>query len=373
MDRPVVQSGGRPFGGARVAILPALVNAHTHLELSYLAGLVPPSRRFDDWVSALVAERRRHGDPAAPVVCDAARRAIRAARDSGTGLFGDISNTLVTVDLLRDAAVPAYVFCELLGFNAPDPDQRVRQARAQVDAAAAGDTIVRVGVAPHAPFSVSPALFTAIRRDLDAHPGARTSVHLGESREEVEFLQRGEGPIQRALLAFGAWDPEWSPPACGPLEYLARFGLLQSRVLLIHAVQFTDAELVQVRDAGATIVTCPRSNRWTGAGDPPVERFFASGARVAIGTDSLASVGDLNMFAEMAAVRALAPAIPAASILESATRQGADALGFGDELGTIEPGKRAALIAVRIPEGVEDVEEYLLTGIRRDDVRWVEE
>jgi cytosine/adenosine deaminase-related metal-dependent hydrolase len=93
--------------------------------------------------------------------------------------------------------------------------------------------------------------------------------------------------------------------------------------------------------------------------------------RVAVGTDSLASVADLNLFSELAAVRQLAPGIAAARILESATRIGAEVLGFGDEFGTIEPGKRADLIAVRVPANVADVEEYLLTGIQPADVSWL--
>ena len=123
--------------------------------------------------------------------------------------------------------------------------------------------------------------------------------------------------------------------------------------------------------AGATVVTCPRSNRWTGAGTPPIDRFYASGVRVTIGTDSLASVDDLNLFAELAEVRRLCPGIPAARLLESATIHGAAALGFADDYGSIEPGKRADLIAVRVPHAVEDVEEYLVGGIEPDAIRWL--
>jgi imidazolonepropionase-like amidohydrolase len=104
-----------------------------------------------------------------------------------------------------------------------------------------------------------------------------------------------------------------------------------------------------------------------------VERFYRSGVRVAIGTDSLASVPDLHMFNEIAAVRALAPAVSAARLLESATRHGADALGFGDELGTLEPGKRAELLAVAVPHDIGDVEEYLVSGkVQLRDIRWLD-
>ena len=137
-------------------------------------------------------------------------------------------------------------------------------------------------------------------------------------------------------------------------------------------MQFDDDELSRLARAGASVVACPRSNRWTGAGEPPIERFYASGVRVAIGTDSLASVADLNLFAELAEMRRLAPGFPAARLLDSATRAGAIALGFGAELGTIEPGKHAQLLAVHVPDRVTDVEEYLVNGVEPRDMRWLD-
>jgi cytosine/adenosine deaminase-related metal-dependent hydrolase len=107
-------------------------------------------------------------------------------------------------------------------------------------------------------------------------------------------------------------------------------------------------------------------------GSPPIERFYESGVRVAIGTDSLASSPDLSIWAELSEMRRLAPSVPARRLLESATRQGADALGFGAELGTLEKGKRAELLAVTVPDEVTDVEEYLVGGISAAAVRWLE-
>ena len=153
----------------------------------------------------------------------------------------------------------------------------------------------------------------------------------------------------------------------GAVGYLDDLGWLTSRTLVVHGVQLNDRELERLAQAGTTLVTCPRSNQWTGAGLPPVDRFYASGTPVAIGTDSLASAPDLSMFRERAEVRRLAPDVPAADILSSATRVGAEALGFPDR-GAIEVGGRAALISVRCPALPGDVEEYLLTGIDSDQV-----
>ena len=351
-----------------VAILPALVNAHTHLEVSYMRGLVPPAASFDIWVRALISLRRKYPDPLAADVIHAIRAAIEEARAAGTGVIGDISNTLATARVLHDLSMPAHVFHEVLGFTVMDGTETVQAAQDRIDAMSDVGPDVRLSVAPHAPYSVSPALFRSIAAAVEQ---TITSVHLGESPEEMHFLNHGGGPIQVALESLGVWNPKWTPPRCGPVEYIEKFGLLSDRLLAVHGVQLSYRELAQLASAGATLVTCPRSNEWVGAGSPPVDRFYASGVKVAIGTDSLASVADLNLFAELAQIRRLCPDIPARAILESATRIGAEALGFGDDYGTIDPGKRASLIAVRIPEGVEDVEEYLVSGIEPADVRWV--
>ena len=356
----------------RAAVLPALVNAHTHLELSYLRGRVPRADRFLDWVRVLMATRRDYPDPAAPIIVEAARAALAEARAAGTGLLGEVANTLVTAPLLREARMPAQVFYELIGFTTPDPQGRIDAARERVRQAGVESEDVRVSLAPHAPYSVSRALFAGIRADLDARPGQVSSVHLGESPEEVEFLREGTGGWRALLGEIGAWDPEWQAPGTTPVAYLEGLGFLDSRVLAVHGVQCSGEDLDLIGSLGVTVVSCPRSNRYVGVGAPPIEAFYAMDVNVAFGTDSLASVEDLNLFAELAEARRLAPRVSARALLESATLVGARALGFGDEYGSLEPGKRAALIAVRLPEGVHDVEEYLVSGIQPDAIAWLD-
>jgi len=361
-----------PVRLGRVAVLPALVNAHTHLELSYLHRRVPPSTSFNEWVLELMAQRRGFPVPDAPPILEAARYAIAQSRATGTGLVGDVSNTLVTIPLLREAGMAAQVFYELIGFNHPDPAGRVREARAAVEAAAPGRDGVRVSLAPHAPYSVSSGLFIAIRADVDAHPGSVTTVHLGESAAEVELLQQGTGPARVMLERLGVWTSEWQIPGVSPTEYLAGLGFLSPDSLVVHGVQFAKEDLARVKAAGSPLVSCPRSNVYVGVGAPPLESFYAAGVPVAFGTDSLASVADLNMFAELAEARRIAPAVPARDLLRSATLTGAQALRYDDEYGSIEAGKRAALIAVRVPPHVDDVEEYLVGGVSPDGITWLD-
>jgi cytosine/adenosine deaminase-related metal-dependent hydrolase len=356
----------------RVVLLPALVNAHTHLELSYLHRRIPPAGRFLDWIRPMLAARRERVRPDDPMILRAAQDAITQARASGTALVGDVSNTLVTVPLLRDADMSAQVFYELIGFGGADAAEKVAAARATVDVTTEAES-VRISLAPHAPYSVSPALFSAIRRDVDAHAPAVSSVHLGESPEEIQLLKDGTGPWRGLLEEMGAWNDAWQPPQRSPVEYLEEIGFLDRSVLVVHGVQFRGTDLARLRERGVTVVSCPRSNQYVGVGAPPLEGFYAMDLDVAFGTDSLASVEDVNMFAELAAARRIAPRVRASTLLRSATLCGARALGFGAELGSIERGKRAALIAVRVPDGVNDVEEYLVSGIEPGAVTWVGE
>jgi cytosine/adenosine deaminase-related metal-dependent hydrolase len=365
-----VASGAIDLG--RAAIMPALVNTHTHLELSYLRGRIPQSEKFLDWIRTIMAARRQYPDAADMRIVSAARTAIDEARASGTGLLGDVSNTLVTASLLRDASMPAQVFYELLRFNASDADVVTREARAKADAAVSSDGDVRISLAPHAPYSVSPALFTAIRTDLDAHPGHVTSVHLGESPEETEFIRRGTGPWRALLEELGVWTDAWMPPGTSPVAYLEQLGFLDRRVLAVHGVQLDGDDLDRLRARDMTVVSCPRSNRHVGVGPPPLEAFYAMNVNVAFGTDSLASVPDLNMFAELAEARRIAPRVSARALLESATRRGAVALGFEKDHGTLEAGKRAQLIAVRLRSPTTDVEEYLVGGIDTSEITWLD-
>jgi cytosine/adenosine deaminase-related metal-dependent hydrolase len=369
---PAAEAGAVDLGA--VAIMPGLVNAHTHLELSWMRGLVEPAPSFTVWVRAMM---QRRVDPPAGHSKDAELGAIEGAiaelQASGTVLVGDVTNSLAPAPALAASRLGGVIFHELIKFNPSDPgevDDIVRRATEALAAMSAGPRF-RASLAPHAPYSVTPALFAAIKASLPAGSRTRTTVHVGESREEMELLATGGGPWRTLLATLKAWDPRWQAPGCGPIEYLDRLGFMDHRVLAVHGVQLDPGDLERLAASGATLVTCPRSNGFTGVGPPPVSAFYRSGVAVAVGTDSLASVPDLNLFGVLAALRSIAPGILAGRLIESATRVGARALGFEDEYGTIEPGKRAALITVEVPAGVVDVEEYLLSGIQPGQVQWV--
>jgi cytosine/adenosine deaminase-related metal-dependent hydrolase len=367
----VLADGAEVVDLGDVAVLPGLVNAHTHLELSYLRDEVPPASQFVTWIRGVMRARRERRDPSGAEILDAVDGAIREAVACGTAIVGDISNTLVTFGPLSRSSLAAVVFYELIRFNAPDPAGVVASAVADLGALPQTER-VRASLAAHAPYSVAPLVLRAIRQAVNRDPFAPCSIHLSESVEEVEFIRTGQGPWRALLEEIGSWDPAWVPPGGTPVQFLDDSGFLDSRLLAVHGVQMTTADLDRLVARGTTLVTCPRSNGHTGAGAPPLEDFYNYGVKVAIGTDSLASSPDLNVFAELATLRALAPTVSAAALLDSATRQGACALGFDQDFGTIEPGKSGRLLAVSLPPDTIDVEEYLVSGVEPNQIRWIE-
>lgn len=350
-------------------VMPGLVNAHTHLELSWLRGRVPPGPDFLAWVGQLMRARTAFESPEDAVAMAAVRGAVAEMRASGTAAVGDIANALITPGVLAEMDMPGVVFHELMGFR--DTDGQAAVAASRTRRRALESPGVRVVTAPHAPFSVSPELFGAIRDDVRAAARPLTSVHVAESRAEVQLLRDGTGPWRERLETLGVWRGDWVPPGRGPGDYLCDLGVIAAGTLVVHGVQLTDAELARIAACGATLVTCPRSNAWVGVGAPPVARYLAAGVRMAVGTDSLASAPDLNVFSELAELHRLAPAVPPARLIEAATRGGAWALQLDERLGAIAPGFDARLIAVTVPPGTLDPEAALVTGITPERVRWI--
>jgi cytosine/adenosine deaminase-related metal-dependent hydrolase len=369
---------GTPPGAVRdlgeVVLLPGLVNAHTHLELSWMAGRVPPESSMDAWIGTMLGLRRTGPAGGDAEIVVAMRDALAVMRATGTVLVGDITNTLVSVGAIAEAGLEATIFHEILGFSPADVSTLVRDAHRRLNDAQGRDPRHQLAaVVGHAPYSTAPELFREIAAYHDGP--APLAVHLAESSEEMEFLLTGRGAFRTLLEALDVWHDDWVPPGRHPVRYLRDLGYLRPGTLLVHGVHLGMDDLEEVRAAGAVLVTCPRSNVWVGGGVPPVARFYASGVDVAVGTDSLASVDSLNLFDELAALRRIAPEVEAARLLDSATRVGAKVLGRGRDFGRVAPGAVARLVAVTLPAGLTsaaDVEEYLVSGIPASSVSLVD-
>jgi len=221
---------------------------------------------------------------------------------------------------------------------------------------------IRVGVAPHAPYSVSPPLLVAAG-ELARKFERRLSTHLAEVPAEEEFLQKGEGAFQELLKYRGLWDGSWQPPRATPIEYISQHGILSPRTVAAHVNFPREGDLERIKGSGVHVAYCPNSHAYFGHPPHPLPEYLDAGVPLALGTDSLASNDHLSILEELKTLRSRFPDIPAARVLEMATLGGAAALGWQDSIGTLETGKEADLIVVAAPEDPEaDPVEHVISS-----------
>ena len=344
----------RDLGDA--VIVPGLVNAHTHIELSFMNGEPPAGGAFMTWLKDFVG-RRASVD--AHVAAQAAAAAIETMLLRGTVAVGDVANGAWAAPLLARSGLHGLAFHELFGFRLAEAESILAEAAARLetidqdpDVVSARDRITNV-LTPHAAHTTSNALLKALGGRAVAS-GEVLSIHVAESEEESQLLRDGTGPFKDFLIERNAWEPGWKAPGLTPVEYLDRLGVLTPRTLAVHCIHIDHQDLSRLQARGVTVVTCPRSNQRLGVGKAPVPKLLASGIPVALGTDSLASAPDVDVFTEVAHLRQEHPGLSPATTLRIATWNGARALGLAKDLGTIELGKLAALAVVGLNDQNDD-------------------
>lgn len=319
-DRPDVDAGD-------ALLMPGLVNAHCHLELSYARGRLPRGRSIVPWLRELIPLHRR-----APWRASI-RAGLRRAAETGTTSIGDIRSRG------PDVATPMRlrVYREVIG---PWPARE-----------AAGLAAARDGVSPHAPYTTSAAAYRACLRT-----GLPIATHVAETREEARLLLRGDGPFAALFRELGVRFPFDRRPGTTPIRWLDRIGVLRKRLVLIHCNYTDDVALIARR--GCTVVFCPGSHAFFGHRAHPLRRLLRAGVPVALGTDSWASNDDLSMLREMRLARE-GYGVDAPTAIRMATRNGAEAL-FGAKIGELRRGWAADLVGVTVPRSADPLEHVTL-------------
>jgi cytosine/adenosine deaminase-related metal-dependent hydrolase len=265
----------------------------------------------------------------------------------GTTLVGDISGIGLSWDAPNAASLRALIFYELLGLTKERASQAWAEAQTWLAAHPATPNC-RPGLSPHAPYSVRASLF-----DSAAQQSLPLSIHLAETREELRLLRDHDGPFREFLGDLGVWDKEGL--AKGIPEIIQTSSQVKN-LLLVHG-NYLDPQTDL--PPGATIVYCPRTHAYFGHALHPFQELMARGVRVALGTDSLASNPDLDVLAEARFLARQHPQTPGHVLLQMATLNGATALGWDDETGSLTPGKSADLAVVRLP-AVDQTDPYAL-------------
>jgi cytosine/adenosine deaminase-related metal-dependent hydrolase len=313
------------------AIVPGIVNAHSHLEYAVYAGF-GDGLSFAPWLATHVERKARIDRPEMEAI---ARLGAAQCLASGITTVGDAAFTGAAAHACAELGLRAIVYLEVFG---RDPAEAMRrfEEKAEYVAVAVSDR-VRIGVSPHAPYTCSTEVYSA-----SLALGVPLMTHFNESQDELDWLLRGEGPMKpvEPLLV----DPDGQ----SGIRRLAGAGLLDPRIVAAHCVKVDAEEIGLLARHDVAVVHCPRSNALLGCGIAPLAELRAAGLRVGVGTDGVSSVPSHDAFEELRAVISAArarseraDALSAAEALELATIGGARALGLEAEVGSLAPGKRA--------------------------------
>jgi len=318
-------------------IMPGFVNAHSHLGLTALENKLSPSKNFAGWIrnlillnSALSDEERMKG----------IQKGASEMKCSGVTGLADFVADPGLLDVMGGLGFRSVLFLEIIGFQ----KNRAKGIADEVEKILKSHgSKWNLGIAPHAPYSVSGKLFRQLEQ-LSKEYGCLLSTHLAETDEETLFIEKGEGPLVQLLKDRRVFDESWEAPAKSPVRFLKSLGIL-NEMIAVHC-NFIDEDINVVQGT----VFCPKSTQWFGRSHfLPVRKMLDAGIPVALGTDSMASNNSLNFLEEIRMADKLLPEVSRKEILRMATRFGAEILRF--PCGKIEPGQKGDLIGFKLEDG----------------------
>ena len=343
-----------------VAIVPGLVNSHTHLDLSGARGVIAPTDadHCTDWLQSVIAFRRSRSPEQVQADIIAG---LAECLNSGTTLIGDIAAAGASWTALTQAKTRSMAFFELIGLTADRAGQSLEAGRQWFESREETAN-VRAGISPHAPYSTRSELFAAAGQLV--RPKKRPlALHLAEWPSEIELLHNHRGPLAEFLKKLNAWDP--SGPFASDGAAMKAVDFRQPK-LFIHGNHLAPTARIP---RNSTIVFCPRTHAAFGHPPHPFREFLRRGIRVCLGTDSLASNPDLDLLAEARYVHGRHPDLPGDVLLKMVTLFGAESLGWSNEAGSLEAGRSADFVAIPLPDrDAADPHDLLFAdypGVRR--------
>jgi cytosine/adenosine deaminase-related metal-dependent hydrolase len=369
--------GVEDFGEA--VIMPGLINAHSHLELTAMRGFLEREEgAFPAWLAKLTNARLNHLT-AEDLYVSAAWGAVEAARAGVTTLMDASDAAGLSMRALSDVGLRGIVYQESFGPDARLARENFEKLKDKISILRGGETeLVRVGVSPHAVYTVCAPLLEMLTA-FALEENLPLMMHAAESEAEELLVREGRGPFAENLSRRAI---EWPVPGSSVMEYLEKVGVLRARPLLAHCIRADERDIERIVEAGAGIAHCPKSNAKLGHGRAPFAAFVDKGARVGLGSDSVASNNLCDMLEESRFAALLSRAggdhlasgqmMSAREVLFAATAGGARAVHLEGLTGSLAAGLQADLIAINLKDRhqqpVYDVESALVFSSSARDV-----
>ncbi len=326
-------------------ICPGFVNVHCHLELSHLHGLVPEHTRLIPFLRSIP---RHRNDFTAEQKLEARYQALNDLVSNGVVAVGDIANTAETLGLRAEGKLHFHTFIESIGFIEANAKRSFGFSEAtfnEFQAQELSGKIQRQSITPHAPYSVSKALFGLIDCHLE---GSLVSIHNQESKEENKFYERKEGAVRELLAGLGIDDSLFEPTGKTSLQSYGGWLLPMHPLILVHNTYSTQEDVVFANSGRNSVYwcLCPNANMYIENTLPDVPMLMANDCMICIGTDSLASNHQLCILSELYTLKEHFPNLSWETLLNWGTYNGAKALQMDNEIGSVEPGKHPGLLLI---------------------------
>lgn len=327
-----------------VALLPGLINAHVHLELTNLGPRNSVTKLpFPFWLLGIVVGTRIRTQR---FFVDAIKKGLKLLKESGTTTAGNIATFIRNpAQYFKGEKIRGIIFLEVLGLNPKEADKIIDSLRKEISELES-EELITPACSPHAPYSVSEELFKMVL-ELSKPKNLPLSIHVAESIDEVRLIKSNRGKFKKIfypLLGLKRYSPKGRGRT--PVKYLNDLGVLTEKTTAVHCVHLHEDDIEILERTGASVILCPRSNHYLGVGSAPLKQLFSSKINLCLATDGLISNSSLSLWDEARFLKERNSWLDSESILKMMTINPARALNHEDRIGALKPGMFGDFIAV---------------------------